>query len=143
MFPNASFPHLLPATYQIMSPPTSQYNCIAWAAEDDTRWWWPTVPHHWPAGVPMDVTVAAFVQAFGMPGYLPCADELLEAGYLKVAFYAIGPTVTHAARQLSSWRWTSKVGYDGDIDHGTPDVICGPASGAVVPFLRRGVGSVP
>ncbi len=143
MFPNASFPNLLLGTYLVTSAPTSQYNCIAWAAEDDTRWWWPAVPHHWPSGVPMDTTVAAFLQAFVTLGYTPCVDGSLETGHLKVVLYAIGPAVTHAARQLPSGWWTSKLGHFVDIDHSTPDVICGPAYGAVVLFLRRAIVRSP
>ena len=27
--------------YSITSPTEISYNCIAWAANEDTRWWWP------------------------------------------------------------------------------------------------------
>jgi len=33
-----AFPDLTPETYRITSPPTLDYNCIAWAAEDETDW---------------------------------------------------------------------------------------------------------
>ena len=33
------FPNLLTTGYEITSPDTIDYNCIAWAAEDNERWW--------------------------------------------------------------------------------------------------------
>lgn len=37
----SSFPKLQTAAYHITSPATRDYNCIAWAAGDSRRWWWP------------------------------------------------------------------------------------------------------
>ncbi len=37
----AAFPNLQPDDYQVTSPATPRYNCIAWAAGNDDTWWWP------------------------------------------------------------------------------------------------------
>ena len=83
--------------------------------------------------------MAAFVQAFATIGYSPCPDGSLEAGWEKVALYATDEGPTHAARQLPTGRWTSKLGPDDDIEHAL-EGLCGPAYGSVVQFLRRPVG---
>jgi hypothetical protein len=44
-------------------------------------------------------------------------DDSLESQYEKVALFAKDGRVTHAARQLPSGRWTSKLGSDVDIEH--------------------------
>src|SRR5436305_677667 len=101
----ALFPKLRTAAYRITSPPSRDYNCIAWAAGEMSAWWWPRVDPesdvgHWPAGVPEVETLAAFEDAFATLGYLPCDSEQYEPGYEKVALFASPDGVpTHAARQ--------------------------------------------
>jgi len=123
--------------YTITSPPTRQYNCIAWAADDELHWWWPEPRAYWPLGVPMDTTLVAFIEAFRTIGYETCQDGSLESGLVKIALYARGSSITHAARQLPSGHWTSKLGEKEDIEHRTPDEVCGPVYGVVVQFLSR------
>ena len=50
----------------------------------------------------------------------------LEDGYEKVVFYSDeNGTPTHFARQLTSGKWTSKLGNLNDIEHDTLDsLIC-------------------
>jgi|SRR6516164_3394253 hypothetical protein len=77
------FPGLRGSVYQVTSPPDPLYNCIAWAANDPARWWWPDLhkKRYWPGGVPRDETLAAFQQAFASMGYAVCEGEELEAGF--------------------------------------------------------------
>ena len=104
----------------------------------DNRAWWPHPDGFWPAGIPVQVTIAAFVSAFATLGYVTCADGVLETAFEKVALYAdFGGTPTHAARQLPDGTWTSKLGEDIDITHRTPGLLNGPLYGTVVQFLRR------
>ena len=128
------------------SPATPGYNCNAWAAEDDQRCWWPDawLIYYWPQGVPRRATIDTFVTAYGTLGYAPCPDGSLESGFQKIAIYALGDEPTHAARQLSSGLWTSKLGEEVDVVHDTPDevtTIPGCDYGRPVQFLRRPVGS--
>jgi hypothetical protein len=44
--------------YQVTSPKSQEYNCFAWAAEENDRWWQP-IPgeqFYWPEGVPQEET---------------------------------------------------------------------------------------
>ena len=77
------FPNLLTTGYEITSPDTIDYNCIAWAAEDNERWWWPDSQNidYWPAGVPREVTINAFMQAYQTIGYELCDRPNLERGF--------------------------------------------------------------
>ena len=136
------FPALRGTGFLVTSPRSRDYNCIAWAAGDTAVWWWPDPDPdndaiHWPAGVPREETRAAFVAAFATPGYQPCPTEDQEPGWEKVALFA-GPddVPTHAARQLPSGRWTSKLGFLEDIEHALHDLE-GVWYGTVVQVLKR------
>ena len=52
-----------------------------------------------------------------LENYFPTVDESLEPGFEKVALYALGGVPKHAARQLSSGRWSSKLGDLEDVEH--------------------------
>jgi hypothetical protein len=123
--------------YVITSPADDRYNCIAWAAHDNERWWWPDEDSYWPDGAPREETIAAFVAVYGELGFVSCDDPLLEAGYEKVAIYAAPDGMpTHAARQLPSGLWTSKLGQLQDIQHQLED-LAGPVYGSCARFLKR------
>lgn len=136
------FPALRSSAFLVTSPRARDYNCIAWAAGDVAAWWWPDADAdndaiHWPPDVLCEETLAAFVAAFATLGYEPCEREAPEAGYEKVALFA-GPdgVPTHAARQLPSGRWTSKLGFLEDIEHELHN-LDGELYGAVVLVLKR------
>ncbi|HEY7159091.1 MAG TPA: hypothetical protein VH575_34425 [Gemmataceae bacterium] len=111
---------------------------MAWAAEDTEHWWQPGeywLPQDWPEE---DAGLAALVQAFLALGYTDCSmDARLESGFMKVALYGSGLFYTHAARQLSNGKWTSKLGEDMDIEHSTPDDVAGGIYGEVVEIMKR------
>lgn len=71
-----AFPGLRGTHYAVTSPPTPTYNCIAWAAGESNRWWWPTSSYFWPTGIPREETLLAFVGAYATLGY---ADGSLVA----------------------------------------------------------------
>lgn len=130
-----SFPNLSPNSFEVTSAFSLEYNCIAWAAGDNTRWWWPTGGGYWPIDN-NNTTIDSFLQAFATIGYEPTDDDLLEAGYERVALYAKDDHVTHAARQLVGGRWTSKLGSDVDIKHELLSIE-GELYGTVVQLLKR------
>src|SRR5262245_37921429 len=132
------FPNLAPTGYTVTSPATFVYNCIAWAAGITDDWWWPDPMgvSTWPAPARREETLAAFVEAFRTLGYVPCDDGAPEPGYEKVALYALAGVPKHAARQLPSGRWTSKLGELEDVEH-TLDGLVGTWYGDVVQFLKR------
>jgi hypothetical protein len=131
------FPGLRDSGYVITSPMDDRYNCIAWAAHDEARWWWPDDDSHWPDGAPREETIAAFVVAFGNLGFFSCDDSLIEPGYEKIAIYTSPDGMpTHVARQLPSGLWTSKLGQLQDIRHQLED-LAGSAYGSCAYFLKR------
>lgn len=138
--PALPFPNLSGENHTTTSPSTPDYNCIAWAAEEDDRWWWP-VPAgavYWPAGAAAVETVDAFIFAFGTLGYTVSQSRDLEDGLQKVALYVgANGLPTHMARQLSDGTWTSKLGQSNDINHLTLEAISGPAYGTVLVCLCR------
>ena len=111
------FPKLAKNNHKITSPQDTTYNCIAYAAGDMRRWWWPAYPGYWPSNVPRNETPEAFLVLFAMQGYEQFLNSKLEDGIEKVAIYCSRGTVTHAARQLVSGMWISKLGGFEDIQH--------------------------
>jgi hypothetical protein len=135
------FPGLRGPGYQVTSPQNDTYNCIAWAAGDTNNWWWPDEPDkpdssHWPPSVPRLETLESFRQAFATLGYAVCDNDRPEAGYEKVALFALAGAPKHAARQLPSGRWTSKLGPMEDIEHALHD-LTGLVYGSVALVMRR------
>lgn len=134
-----AFPRLRNSRFLITSPDTPFYNCIAWAAGDSSRWWWPTPRGgYWPQGAPRTLTLDSFVAAFASIGYERCEDGSAEAGFEKVAIYTDAHGVpTHAARQSESGlSWLSKLGAMEDIQHSLFGLE-GSAYGTVAAYLRR------
>ncbi len=43
MISSKDFPHLTAQNHRVTSPPSIDYKCVAWAAEDTGRWWQPSV----------------------------------------------------------------------------------------------------
>jgi hypothetical protein len=87
---------------------------------------------------PREETVAGFIKAFGQLGYVVCDTGELESGYERLAIYADeSGTPTHMARQLTSGRWTSKLGELEDIEHLTLEQLSGSDYGQAVQFLKR------
>lgn len=138
------FPNLSQDNCLVTSPLSNLYNCIAWAAGDNTRWWWPAPLRgisYWPRGVPRVANLDAFVLAFGTLGYAVCEDGSLEEGREKIAIFATrtGSSLapTHAALQLESGNWTSKLGPLEDVTHETLEALSGPAYGEPAIFMGR------
>lgn len=138
------FPNLALSGYRVTSPSALEYNCIAWAAEEHDRWWWPDAMGggYWPAGVHREETLPAFISAYEQLGYSVCENASFESGFLKVAIYAKGSDPTHAARQLSSGRWTSKLGPDVDLEHAL-DGLAGDVYGTVAVVMKRPIAANP
>ncbi len=134
------FPRLHGDRYEITSPAQADYNCIAWAAGDDSCWWEPDVygQYYWPEGVPRQYTVEAYAGAFRAVGFEVCEDAVFEDGVEKEAIFADpNGSPTHAARQLNDGTWTSKLGQLEDIRHQNLDQVSEGDYGKPVLVLRR------
>lgn len=138
MIPLGAFPILTEANHRVTSATSRSYNCIAWAAGDTETWWWPDIDEvgYWPIGAVRAETIGAFIAAFQTLGYEVCADGAVESSTEKIAIFALEGVPTHAARQLPSGWWSSKLGTQEDIEH-TLDALDGPIYGSVASFLRR------
>ena len=134
------FPNLSTSPYSITSPAEKGYNCIAWAAGDSNAWWEPDrlSTYFWPDSIPRVYTVDAYVKAFESLGFTRCQDACYEDGFEKVAIYVLSDgKPAHAARQLGSGVWTSKLGISEDIEHGKLEALEGPIYGIVAVVLKR------
>lgn len=141
--PEELFPRLAAGGYDLTSPSTDMYNCIAWAAGEVDRWWWPDPMgvDFWPEGAPREETLPAFLDAFAILGFERTTSADPEQNVCKVAIYALEGLPTHAARQLPlpNGRWTSKLGRAEDIEHNLEGLV-GDIYGEVVAILARREG---
>jgi hypothetical protein len=143
-FNKKDFPNLHAGNHRDEKGAAKRYNCIAWAAGfDDVIWDHAEgddaeVRSFWPANAPHDYKVTSLVIAYQSVGFEICADGSLEAGIEKIAIYADGGIYEHAARQLETGKWTSKMGKAEQIEHDAPENLEGPAYGQVVMYTRDG-----
>ena len=138
----ATFKNLLADGYVPKSPPSDVYNCVGYAAGDESRVWQGyRVAGYWPEGAKQGREIAALLDAFEKIGYVSCGlDGSLEPDYDKVVLYWDGKKDwTHAARQWIDGRWTSKMGDLEDIIHKTPYALVGPPReyGDVYGYMKR------
>jgi len=134
-----AFPGLTDENHKETSKFDPKYNCIGYAA--GTRLWWQPKPliggnRYWPPGAPQEETIDAYVKAYEFKGYVVCADESFEEGFEKIAIFAKDGIPKHAALQVDSVFWTSKLGRAEDISHHLR-AIEGSFYGNAVVFLRR------
>lgn len=138
------FPQLFPklglGDYTLTSPKTPHYNCIAWAAGDEGRWWWPDSAgvSYWPIAERSE-TVGNFRQAFESLGFVQCGGDEIEDDFEKIALYAKDAVPTHMSRQLISGMWTSKCGRMEDISHQLGGLE-GTDYGEIALIMKRQVG---
>jgi hypothetical protein len=118
------FPGLAKGNYQITSPANPDYNCMAWAVGEICKWWWSGPDEkreYWPPGILRETTQSAFEAAFALFGYERCTGEDAEPGFEKIALFAdTSGKPMHVARQLTTGRWTSKLGRMEDIETRAP-----------------------
>lgn len=134
------FPNMVRSSYEVTSPATDSYNCIAWAAGVTHQWRWPDPlgDEYWPVDAPRIATLEAFVLAFQSVGYTLSTEAELESSFEKVAiFVGLDAVPAHAARQLGSGTWTSKLGVQVDIMHGTLECMEGDLYVSVVQIKKR------
>lgn len=145
----AKFPNLKRSDYFVTSDEDGRYNCMAYAAGITDIPWWP-VPEgtqgvDWPEDAPREETLDAFIAAYRTKDFEPSEDDdsSLESGIEKIALFVDADgTPSHAAKQLPSGSWTSKLGDWEDIEHKTLTNMEGeqsgePGYGRVAKILKR------
>ncbi len=147
-------PFLWSRHLQIRSPTDRRYNCIAWAAGDNTKPWSPAVGvggkllggYYWPDHAPKLPTVTAVEELFEGFGYVKThlGDTAVEAAVQKIAIFGYDSMnfVTHAARQCVSGLWSSKMGDNADIEHALHDIE-GGIFGEVRSLMRKDLNRYP
>lgn len=132
--------------YEETSGIDDRYNCIAWAAcETNQKWWpvhYPTVGVYWPPNAPVKETVDAFERAFASVGYRRCWSKKHQRHFERICIFADGLEVKHAARQLRSGVWTSKLGEHIDISHQL-ESVAGNNYGAPASVMKRPTRDCP
>lgn len=132
------FPGLREGNHRVSSPSSGKYNCIAWAYEVSNKWMWPgNLDAYWPSDVTAEDALTALIQVFVDNGYEECEDSRLESGFKKVAIFTREDGPQHAARQLESGRWTSKLGAWEDIEHDNLEALECKDYGKATVFLRK------
>ncbi len=132
------WPNLTDENHSITSPETDEYNCVAWAYEVSNRKMWPGYQdYYWPSGVAGKDELETVLQLYLDKGYEKCESSEREVGYKKIAIYVKQDRPKHAALQLDSGHWTSKLGDYEDIEHDTLEALEGESYGQAVIFLRK------
>jgi hypothetical protein len=134
-------PRLADETYRITSPEDPEYNCFAWAANDNTQVWSPTMLGsgvYWPPGIPALANMNGVLDAYVMTGYERCESPDAEDGFEKIAIFAdASGDPRHAARQLPTGSWASKLGDHVDIEHDNLAAVGGDLYGEPAVFMKR------
>lgn len=132
--------------FRITSPCDFDYNCIAWSLcrNEIIRWPFPKKYdildgiEYWPDGLPRNEYPDTFLEMYRLSGFELCDNINYEPQYVKVVVYTNADNkVTHAARQLPSGLWTSKLGQMNDIQHSTPYSLEGNIYGKVKYVLKK------
>jgi hypothetical protein len=92
---------------------------------------------YWPPGFPLSDSVDILIKIFELHGYSKCDARDQEPGYERVVIYCRDGRFKHAARQLRSGRWTSKVGEEQVIEHERAEHVVCDDYGTIAQFLRR------
>lgn len=129
------FPDLQENNFELSSPIDRRYNCIAWAVNDNTKWWWPDPNAYWPTNR-SDITVENFEEAFGTLGYERIETNLPPLAVERVVLYLKADVPTHAARQMTNGRWVAKLGAAWDVEHDY-DAFCGGEYGNASVMFER------
>ena len=132
----ASFPALSNVAAKQTSAPDESYNCIAWAFEDNHRYWWPSKRTFWPLSHRGRTTKQAFDDWLTHDGWIITLDPLYESGVRKIALYELNGVPTHAARLLPTGAWTSKLGKSLDLVHALMELE-GPIYGSVAGLYAK------
>jgi len=129
------------------SPRDRRYNCLAWSVGDTTRPWVPggdPVTTRWPPGAPRHLDLNSVVASYASLGFERDSEPVLTEGFDRVALFVDHDgDVIHAALQLASGRWTSKMGEWEDIEHDDLAALEGGEYGQVAAVLRRPRAAAP
>lgn len=134
------FPNSLNEPFVITSAQTWEYNCIAWAFGDNTKWYWPTEnpPHFWPPNIRRELDLQSFIELYQLVDFVVCYSQEYEQGFEKIAIFAhSNGEPTHAAKQLPNGNWSSKMGPWHDVEHTLNSMNNSLGYGNATIFMKR------
>ena len=134
---NVSFPNLRNEGFIVIDPPSDLYNCIAYAAEDRSRWWDHTPRRYWPSYATRSKRIESLQEVFNGLGFQECEDDSVEPGYQKIALYEDQGAWEHASVQMPNGAWRSKMGEGPVIEHRSPSSLSGGPYGNATVYMRR------
>ncbi len=137
-----AFPLLSSEGFEIVEQPSEQYNCIAYAADDTSKWWWPDGINYWPPWATETNRLDSLKEAFAGLGYEQCDRSDAEVVYQKVALYEVNGEMKHASVQVLNGRWRSKMGQGPVIEHDSPESLSGGMYGNATVYMRRVVTEI-
>lgn len=112
------FPNSFDFPFEITSPETAQYNCVAWALSDSENWWEADDDYLWLDDIEYSQSLLAVKSLFEKFNFEISDNDFFEYGFEKVALFSDDNlNCTHVARQLNKELWTSKLGVSYDISH--------------------------
>ena len=136
-----AFPNLANEGFEIVDQPTEQYNCIAYAAGDTSKWWWPDGINYWPPWARETSRIESLIEVFAGLGYEQCAHNDTEDGYQRVVLYEVDGEMKHAAMQMPNLRWRSKMGQGPVIEHLSPESLSGGMYGDATAYMLRALNA--
>lgn len=113
------------SNFVLTSPPSFQYNCIAYAMGMNDRWVdCADLPWHWWPPVNKSMQDSDLIEAFRYFGFEEYGlDDSIDDNYDKVALYHNAGGWTHAARVVDNGIYHSKFGASYDGTHSRGDVL--------------------
>lgn len=143
----AKYPKLRPGNHAIKSRATARYNCVAFANNDERKWWQAGLHgsrYRWPEKIAD--TLDGWAEMFLRDGYELTTDRDVEPGFEKVAIYVDLTDMLPSHMAKSDGRsWKSKLGRVQDIEHASLDLLEGDREweyGIVERILRRRIKHV-
>lgn len=142
-------PGLRNARWRVTSNEDIHHNCIAYAIGDTHNWWEPSgwTIHYWPPGVNVEYSLESYTKIYTIHGFEICHNNNkdLETGYDKIAIYVDNQGIpSHAAKQMETGAWRSKLGEYEDIEHESLAALEGNDNyGTVVRILKRERPAMP
>jgi hypothetical protein len=137
---DADFPGLIGMPYELASPATMQYNCIAFAFGDEENVW--DTPErcgfYWPPGFQRDPTIEVITSIVQLHGFRISHEAISENPETDaLAIYAKAGLVNHLAKWQDPGIWKSKLGDGRDINHLSLFWLEGELYGRVVSVWKR------
>jgi hypothetical protein len=128
--------------YKKASDATARYNCMAFANDNERKWWQAGLyggRYYWPPYIPD--TLEGWVKIFTEQNYELTSNREIEAGFEKIAIYVdLGDMLPSHVAKSDGRIWKSKLGRFQDIEHSSLDLLEGDQRseyGIVERILRR------